>query len=161
MPSHDRRCAVRSLRAGRAVVCASWARVPAPSGKQPEILVSNDAPTASKSAEKAETTDTAASKALNLDSSQRRHLRSLAHPLKPIVFVGEGGIGPAVTKALDDALESHELVKVRLRQPNDKKAAARELAEASAAALCGVVGHTVVLYRPNSEEPRIKLPTKG
>jgi RNA-binding protein len=80
--------------------------------------------------------------------------------LKPIVFVGEGGISPAVTKALDEALTSHELVKVRLRQPQDKKAAGRELAEASASALCGVVGHIAILYRPHPEEPRIKLPKR-
>jgi len=95
-----------------------------------------------------------------LDAAQRRHLRRLAHPLKPIVFVGEGGISPALTKALDEALTSHELVKVRLRQPADKKAVARELAEVTASALCGVVGHTVVLYRPHPEEPRIELPKR-
>ena len=99
-------------------------------------------------------------KSLSLDSTERRHLRSLAHPLKPVVFIGEGGISTAVTKALDEALTSHELVKIRLRQPADKKAAARELAEASNSALCGVVGHTVVLYRPHPEEPRIKLPRR-
>jgi RNA-binding protein len=96
-----------------------------------------------------------------LDSSQRRYLRGLAHPLKPIVFIGEGGISPAVLKALDEALTSHELVKIRLRQPENKKEAAETLASASAAALCGVVGHTVVLYRPNPEEPRIELPRRG
>ena len=99
-------------------------------------------------------------KALSLDSTERRHLRSLAHPLKPVVFVGEGGVSPAVTKALDEALTSHELVKIRLRQPTDKKATARELAEATASGLCGVVGHTVVLYRPHPEEPRIQLPKR-
>jgi RNA-binding protein len=78
--------------------------------------------------------------------------------LKPVVFVGEGGISEAVLAALDDALEQHELVKVRLRQPSDKKAAAARLAEATGAALCGVVGHTVVLYRPHPEKPRIELP---
>lgn len=95
-----------------------------------------------------------------LDSAQRRHLRGLAHPLKPIVFVGEAGVSPAVLKALDEALTQHELVKVRLRQPENKKEAARQLAEASAAGLCGVVGHTVVLYRPHPEEPTIELPQR-
>ena len=97
----------------------------------------------------------------DLDSTQRRHLRSLAHSLKPIVFVGEAGISAAVAKALDEALVAHELVKVRLRSPEDKKAAARELAEVSSSALCGVVGHTVVLYRPHPEEPKIELPRRG
>jgi len=100
------------------------------------------------------------SPAPTLDGAQRRHLRGLAHPLKPIVFIGEGGISESVVRALDEALDQHELVKVRLRQPPDKKAAAAELAEASGAALCGVVGHTVVLYRPHPEEPRIVLPSR-
>jgi len=97
----------------------------------------------------------------SLTGAQRRHLRGLAHALKPIVFVGEGGLSDAVVGALDEALDQHELVKVRLRQPPDKKAAAEELASRSAAALCGVVGHTVVLYRPHPDEPKIELPRKG
>ena len=96
-----------------------------------------------------------------LTGAQRRHLRGLAHALKPIVFVGEGGLSDAVVGALDEALDQHELVKIRLRQPPDKKAAAEELASRSAAALCGVVGHTVVLYRPHPDEPKIELPRKG
>ncbi len=93
-----------------------------------------------------------------LTGAQRRRLRALAHPLKPLVFVGEAGVSEAVLGALDDALRTHELVKVRLRQPADKRAAARSLAEASGAALCGVVGHTVVLYRPDPDSPRIEIP---
>jgi len=98
-----------------------------------------------------------ASEGPSLDSTQRRYLRSLAHSLKPVVFVGEGGVSPAVLKALDEALSAHELVKIRLRQPADKKDTARELARESASALCGVVGHTVVLYRPHPDEPKIDL----
>ena len=95
-----------------------------------------------------------------LNGTQRRYLRGLAHPLKPVVFVGESGISPAVEKAVEAALDSHELVKIRLRQPADKQSAAKQLAEASRAALCGVVGHTVVLYRPDPEDPQIKLPRR-
>jgi len=96
----------------------------------------------------------------SLDGAQRRFLRSRAHPLKPVVFVGEGGVRPAVIRAVDDALATHELIKVRLRQPDDKHAAAEALAAATRAALCGVVGHTVVLYRPDPDEPRLALPRR-
>lgn len=137
-----------------------WATVAAQIPPKTEMRVSGEPPQDVESPEEIATPAPARPKAPDLDSSQRRHLRGLAHSLKPIIFVGEAGIGPALTRALDEALKSHELVKVRLRQPADKKATARELAEASAAALCGVVGHTVVLYRPNPDEPRIQLPTR-
>ena len=76
------------------------------------------------------------------------------------MHVGEAGLSESVLGALDDALNDHELVKVRLREPEDKKSAARQLAEASRSALCGVVGHTVILYRPHPETPKIELPAR-
>jgi RNA-binding protein len=77
--------------------------------------------------------------------------------MKPIVMVGEAGITDAVLKALAQALLDHELVKVRLQEPEDKKAAARALADSTDAHLCGLVGHTVILYRPHPEKPREEL----
>ena len=95
-----------------------------------------------------------------LQGYQRKHLRGLAHTLKPLVHVGEAGLSAGVLNALDAALQDHELVKVRLHEPRDKKAAAQQLADSTAAALCGVVGHTVILYRPNRDEPQIELPQR-
>ena len=91
---------------------------------------------------------------------QRKHLRKLAHPLKPVVHVGTGGIGPPVLRALAKALADHELVKVRLHEPEDKKLLARTLAHESGAELCGLVGHTAILYLAHPEEPRIELPVR-
>jgi RNA-binding protein len=96
-----------------------------------------------------------------LHGFQRKHLRSLAHPLKSLVHVGDGGISEGVLRAVDQALLDHELVKVRLHEPEEKKAAARQLAESTGAALCGLVGHTVILYRPHPEDPRIELPASA
>ena len=95
-----------------------------------------------------------------LQGFQRRYLRGLANPRKALVHVGEGGVSPGVLGALDRALDDHELVKVRLREPEDKRASAGELVERSGAALCAVVGHTVILYRPHPETPRIELPVR-
>jgi len=87
----------------------------------------------------------------HLTGQQRRALRGRAHALKPVVHVGEAGLSEAVVAATDAALTTHELVKVRLHQPDDKKASASALAEATGAALCGLVGHTVILFRPRPE----------
>lgn len=76
-------------------------------------------------------------------------------------MVGTGGLSEAVHAAVDKALSDHELIIVKLHQPPDKKTMAAELAERSHAELCGLVGHTVILYRPDREKPRIELPSRG
>jgi RNA-binding protein len=95
--------------------------------------------------------------AVTLTSRQRKHLRGLAHALEPVVQVGHAGVTDAVLRNVADALLAHELVKVRLHEPEDKHEDAARLAEGADAALCGLVGHTVILYRPHPEKPRITL----
>ncbi len=92
-----------------------------------------------------------------LRGANRKALRARAHPLRPLVHVGEGGLSEAVLRAVAQALLDHELIKVRLHEPDDKKALARDLAEGADAHLCGVVGHTVILYRAHPENPRADL----
>ena len=89
---------------------------------------------------------------------QRKYLRGLAHHLRPFVRVGAAGITDPLLAALDRALRDHELVKVRLVAPDGKQGLARTLAAASSAELCGLVGHTVILYRAHPDAPRIELP---
>ena len=96
----------------------------------------------------------------DLAGFQRRHLRKLAHSRKPIVFVGDAGVSDAVVAALDAALADHELVKVKLPGAEGKKALAAELAKRSSANLCGLVGHMVILFRPDPDESQIDLPTR-
>jgi RNA-binding protein len=92
-----------------------------------------------------------------LTGAQRKALRGRAHPLEPTVQVGHAGVTEAVLRQVDEALTAHELIKVRLREPEDKHGAAAALADGTASALCGLVGHTVILYRPHPERPRITL----
>ena len=91
---------------------------------------------------------------------QRKYLRKLAHNAKTLVQVGDAGLTETVHAAVDAALRDHELVKVRLHEPEDKKASARELARRSGSELAGLVGHTVILYRRHPDEPRIELPER-
>jgi RNA-binding protein len=97
---------------------------------------------------------------VGLQGYQRRFLRGLAHGLRPVVQIGESGVSAGVARALDTALSDHELVKVRLREPEDKKVMAQQLAAVSHAELCGLVGHTVILYRRHPESPKIELPVR-
>lgn len=88
-----------------------------------------------------------------LSPRELRELRARAHTLNPLVQVGHGGVSAAVVSAVSRALHDHELIKVRLHEPEDKHGMAEELANGAHAALCGLVGHTVILYRP---KPRPK-----
>jgi len=81
----------------------------------------------------------------------------MAHTLEPVVHVGHAGVSDGVVRAVEQALLDHELIKVRLHEPADKKGEAEALAVATDSALCGLVGHTVILYRPHPEKPRIQV----
>lgn len=94
-----------------------------------------------------------------LSATQRRYLRQLAHPLKPVVMLGAKGATEAVCKELDLALTQHELLKVRLSGDRDERAAAlAQLLEATGAESVQTVGHVASLYRPHPEQPRLALP---
>ncbi len=92
---------------------------------------------------------------------QKRHLRSLAQRLDPVVWIGDDGLSPGVLNALTTALTAHELVKVRMRAPADKRAAAAGLATATGALLIALIGHTVILYRANPDAPKIEFPARA
>lgn len=93
---------------------------------------------------------------MTMKGRDRAALRGEAHHLKPLVHIGHQGITPAVTQALDDALRTHELVKISLVRMADLKAkgAAGELATALGADVIQVIGRTFTLYRHNPELER-------
>lgn len=92
-----------------------------------------------------------------LTLGQRKYLSGLAHPRKALVQVGDNGVTDAVIEAINQALDDHELIKVRMRQPDEKKTMAADMAARTRATLCGLVGHTVVLYRRHPDTPKIHL----
>ena len=51
-----------------------------------------------------------------LTSIQAKFLRGQAHGLKPVVFVGQKGVTPALIASADEAFQRHELIKVKLLQ---------------------------------------------
>ena len=81
--------------------------------------------------------------------------------MEPVVHIGQGGLSEGVVRAVEQALLDHELIKVRLHEPADKKAEAEALAVATGSALCGLVGHTVILYRPHPDKPQIRIPARS
>ncbi|MEO7096460.1 MAG: ribosome assembly RNA-binding protein YhbY, partial [Polyangiales bacterium] len=85
-----------------------------------------------------------------LTGSAARYLRSLAHPLDPVVQVGKDGVTRELIAAVDSALLDHELIKVRLAADGavEKKIAAAKIASGTASEVAQVIGRILVLYRP-------------
>jgi RNA-binding protein len=100
-----------------------------------------------------------------LEGFQRKYLRGLAHHLVPAVSVGQKGLTPSLVEELDRALDRHELVKVKFldfKEKEAKTALSAELAEKTGAALCGLIGHTAIFYRPQADPEKrlIHPPTR-
>lgn len=97
-----------------------------------------------------------------LTSKQRAHLRGLAHPLKPVLHIGKEGVTGDVVEAAVEALRTRELMKVRILEnaPGGTRQTAEELAlQLVDAHLVQVIGRTAVIYRPDEDDPQIKLPS--
>jgi len=93
-----------------------------------------------------------------LSSSQRKYLRGLAHHLDPVVLVGKPGLSENLVQSALQALDAHELIKVRFNEFKDqKKALAEELATRTGSQIAGIIGHVAILYRPQPDEDKRKI----
>ena len=104
-----------------------------------------------------------ATDAPQLAGFQRKYLRGLAHAVKPVVHIGKSGVTDSVLHNVVEALDSHELIKVRFVEHKDeRKQLAADIADRSVSALVGVVGHNAIFYRPASEpeQRRIRVPNR-
>lgn len=91
---------------------------------------------------------------MELKSYQRAFLRSQAQSLDPIVYVGKEGLTDNVVKMLDEALECHELVKVRFQAMKDEaKSLSDILEEKTGSTLVAVTGFTAVFFRQDPKNP--------
>jgi len=95
-----------------------------------------------------------------LSEKQKKYLRRLAHPMSPIVMLGNAGLTDAVVAELERALGDHELVKVsaRVGERRARDAALDELARRTSSELVQRVGHVGVYYRRRPALPKIVIP---
>jgi RNA-binding protein len=97
----------------------------------------------------------------SLTGKQRSFLRALAHPLKPVVQIGHGGLTDAVVTAIDGALQTHELIKIKLGSDEETSAdeLAPEIEKRTRSRVAQVIGKTLVVYRGRKKDPVIVLPS--
>ena len=96
---------------------------------------------------------------MKVTGSQKRHLRRLAHQLKPVVMVGQHGLKAGLFDELEVALSAHELIKVRIASDREeRKTIAAEIIEQTRADLIQSIGQMIVIFRRNEKKPKIELP---
>lgn len=93
-------------------------------------------------------------------SRLRKALRAAGHHLQPIVQVGKEGITERVLAQLSEALDHHELVKVKVgtESPEDRFEAAERIREEGNAQVAQVLGRTILAYRRHPKKPKFEPP---
>jgi RNA-binding protein len=96
---------------------------------------------------------------VKLTEPQRKLLRSLSHPRKPIVAIGRNGLTEPVLIELERALDHHELVKIKVNisDRDERCAAIQTLCERTGAVLIQRIGFVATVFRRNKRHPVIPL----
>ena len=95
-----------------------------------------------------------------LKGFQKKYLKGLAHSKKPLVFVGQKGITPTLIKAVDEALETHELIKVKFiefKEKNQKDEVSGIIEKKIGAEMVGIIGHMAIFYRQQKDPEKRKI----
>lgn len=96
-----------------------------------------------------------------LTGFQRSFLRSLANPMSPQVVIGKGGLSDQVVGAINEALDTHELIKIRFAEfKQEKKMLTAEIEERCNCECVGAIGHVAILFRRQADVQKrhIQLP---
>lgn len=98
---------------------------------------------------------------MNLSKKQIQFLKAQAHPLKPVVQLGANGFTEGVLAEILNALDVHELIKVKIPCEDREELTlyVEAIVRESKAAKVQLIGKTLVLYKP-SEKNKIELPKK-
>lgn len=95
-----------------------------------------------------------------MTSKQRAYLKGLAMKENAIMQIGKSSITPELTVSISEALKARELIKISVLQNclENPKELGEILAERTRSELVQVIGKKIVLYKRNSENPKIELP---
>ena len=97
---------------------------------------------------------------MNLNNKQKQYLKGLAHPLKPVVMLGNNGLTEGVLAEIEQALAHHELIKIKVaaEERETKTLIVDAIVRETKACNVQVIGNMLVLYRPSTEDRKIILP---
>jgi len=83
-----------------------------------------------------------------LDRTMIRDLRGKAHQLHPVVMIASKGLTENVMNEIELALNTHELIKIRINdEEKQRQQLTEEICAATRAELVQKIGKVVVLFR--------------
>ena len=87
--------------------------------------------------------------------TNKKELKANSHKLKPVVIIGSQGLTDNVQKEIATALESHELIKIRINARDDeaRQAMTQAILDEHDATLVNQSGHIAVIYRSKVNNP--------
>lgn len=75
-----------------------------------------------------------------------------------VIKVGKQGLTPGFLKSVDEALNQHELIKVKFADLKDqKRVLSPQLAEQTQSTLITLIGNVLVLYRQQTDPAKRKV----
>ncbi len=93
-----------------------------------------------------------------LAGKQKKMLKGKAHSLKPVVQIGKNGLTAQVLEQISNALDRHELIKIKLIDFKDEKEEiAFETEKSLKCDICGIIGNTIILFRQHKDPPKRKI----
>ncbi len=88
-----------------------------------------------------------------MKSADKKKFRAQAHTLKPVIMIGQSGLTVAVLAETELALNTHELIKIRIRaEKEDRKLITEKICTDTGAELIQNIGQIAVIYRLNPEK---------
>lgn len=100
---------------------------------------------------------------MELTSKRRAYLRKEAHDLDALVRIGKEGVTDNLIQSILDAIESRELIKVKILQncEEEKMEIMEQLSQCKEFEVVGIIGRTIILFKENKDKPVISLELKS
>lgn len=88
-----------------------------------------------------------------MDKKQRILLVAAAHQLKPVVMIGYKGLTNNVIAEADQALNTHELIKVKISvdDKEERQSIMHEMCSTLNATALSLIGNIAIIYRKKAE----------
>ncbi len=94
-----------------------------------------------------------------LTPKNKAYLKGLANHLKAQINLGKGEIDEGVITSVNNSLEAHELIKIKILQNSNElcEDLAAQIAKKTKSEVVDIIGRTIILYRESKKNHKITL----